>query len=332
MCRVQRIVVLLGLAELVVVVAMLVPNHGSVWSLSCFLSASGMAMWLALAIGVLLCILRRFLLRLPPILGKIVVLTVTSTVAMLGIGVMHALYVSLGQSSIVPEVGFWRYTLGCSAITVLITGFALHYFYVSDRWVAQMQAHARAEVDALQARIRPHFLFNSMNLIACLLRRDPEIAEQAVLDLSDIFRAALEAGDGESNLREECKLAERYLAIESLRLGDRLRVRWERVEPLPWELSLPRLILQPLLENAILHGISQLPAGGCVEVTLRCELQRLHITIVNPAPSPEGGRAGACHAQASIAHRLGYRFGPVTRMTGFWSEGYYTCDIVLPLT
>ncbi|AAF84434.1 histidine kinase [Xylella fastidiosa 32] len=331
MCRVPRIVVLLGLAELVVVVAMLVPDRGSVWSVSRFLSASGMAMWLALVIGVLLCVLRPLLLRLSPMLGKFAVLMVVSTVTMLGTGVMHVLYVSLGQRPIAPEVGFWRYTLGCSAITLLITGLLLHYFYVNDRWVAQLQAHARAEVNALQARIRPHFLFNSMNLIACLLRRDPEIAEQAVLDLCDLFRAALDAGERESNLREECELAERYLAIESLRLGDRLQVRWKRFEPLPWQLPLPRLVLQPLLENAILHGISQLPSGGCVEVSICCEAQRLYIRIVNPAPSPQRLAAGAGHAQASIAHRLGYRFGPDARMTGFWSGGYYSCDIVLPL-
>lgn len=158
MCRVPRIVVLLGLAELVVVVAMLVPDRGSVWSVSRFLSASGMAMWLALVIGVLLCVLRPLLLRLSPMLGKFAVLMVVSTVTMLGTGVMHVLYVSLGQRPIAPEVGFWRYTLGCSAITLLITGLLLHYFYVNDRWVAQLQAHARAEVNALQARIRPHFL------------------------------------------------------------------------------------------------------------------------------------------------------------------------------
>ncbi|MFN3545826.1 MAG: histidine kinase, partial [Thiobacillus sp.] len=88
-------------------------------------------------------------------------------------------------------------------------------------------ANARAQADALQARIRPHFLFNSMNLIASLVRRDPVVAERAVLDLSDLFRAALGAGEGDSTLRDECELAERYLSIESLRLGERLQVQWE---------------------------------------------------------------------------------------------------------
>ena len=127
-------------------------------------------------------------------------------------------------------------------MVALITALALRYFYVIDRWQAQVGAQARAEADALQARIRPHFLFNSMNMIASLLRRDPEVAERAVLDLSDLFRAALGAGEGNSSLAEEVRLAERYLAIEQLRLGDRLQVVWRKQEPLPWALPMPRLI------------------------------------------------------------------------------------------
>ncbi|KLD69326.1 histidine kinase, partial [Xanthomonas pisi DSM 18956] len=100
---------------------------------------------------------------------------------MLGAGIVHGLYAVLGQAPLGPLVGFWRFTLGSAATVVLITALALRYFYVSDRWEAQVQANARAEADALQARIRPHFLFNSMNLIASLLRRDPVVAEQAVL-------------------------------------------------------------------------------------------------------------------------------------------------------
>lgn len=149
--------------------------------------------------------------------------------------------------------GFWRFVGGSAAVEALITALALRYFYVIDRWEAQVGAHARAEVDALQARIRPHFLFNSMNMIASLLRRDPEVAERAVLDLSDLFRAALGAGEGNSTLTEEVQLAERYLDIEQLRLGERLQVEWHKTEPLPWALAMPRLMLQPLLENAVLH-------------------------------------------------------------------------------
>jgi two-component system sensor histidine kinase AlgZ len=247
--------------------------------------------------------------------------------------VIHALYTTLGNE---PQgVGFWRFTAGCAAVTSLIVALALRHFYVSDRWVAQVGANARAEVDALQARIRPHFLFNSMNLIASLLRRDPVVAERAVLDLSDLFRAALGAGEGDSTLAAECELAGQYLSIEQLRLGARLQVEWDRAEPLPWTLAMPRLTLQPLVENAVLHGISRLPEGGTVSIALRVENRRLHLRVRNPAPPQDFAQAslhrGAGHAQRSIAHRLAWRFGPQARVTAGWSDGYYACEVTLPL-
>jgi len=249
-------------------------------------------------------------------------------------GVVHALYAVLGDN-FTRGISFWRFTLGSAATTALITALALRYFYVSDRWAAQVQANARAQADALQARIRPHFLFNSMNLIASLLHRDPAVAERAVLDLSDLFRAALGAGEGDSTLRDECELAERYLSIESLRLGERLQVRWQREEPLPWDLPLPRLVLQPLVENAVLHGISRLPEGGTIELLLACTNNELQITVRNPAPDPQApGLAlarGAGHAQHSIGHRLAWRFGRAARMTAGWSEGYYACQVTVPI-
>ncbi|APO96363.1 sensor histidine kinase [Xanthomonas vesicatoria] len=336
LCRLPRLGAMLGLAELVVLVVTLVPDAGAARSitLSRFVSASGLALWLALAVTVLLCVLRPSLSRLPPKLGGLAALLIAALVAMLGAGIVHGLYAVLGQAPLGSLVGFWRFTLGSAATVVLITALALRYFYVSDRWEAQVQANARAEADALQARIRPHFLFNSMNLIASLLRRDPVVAEQAVLDLSDLFRAALGAGEGVSTLRAECELAERYLAIESLRLGERLQVRWHRQEPLPWELPMPRLVLQPLVENAVLHGVSRMPEGGTLYLSLRQRGSQLQIRIVNPAPQPGTQLpllAGAGHAQASISHRLAFQFGAGARMAASWNEGYYACEITLPL-
>jgi two-component system, LytTR family, sensor histidine kinase AlgZ len=136
---------------------------------------------------------------------------------------------------------------------------------------------ARAEADALQARIRPHFLFNSMNTIAGLVRRDPEVAERAVLDLSDLFRAALGAGEGDSSLADEVRTGRALPAIERCAWAPRLQVQWRRHEPLPWDLPLPRLVLQPLVENAVLHGVSRLRKGGTVEIGLRADGRWLHI-------------------------------------------------------
>jgi two-component system, LytTR family, sensor histidine kinase AlgZ len=207
----------------------------------------------------------------------------------------------------------------------------LRYLYAVDGWQAQVRASARAEADALQARIKPHFLFNSMNTIVGLVRRDPRVAERALLDLADLFRAALGAGKGESSLAEEVELAERYLAIEQLRLGERLHVRWRRGEPLPWDLPLPRLVLQPLVENAVLHGISRLPAGGSISIELATDDDLLHVSIHNPAPAPREGDGGSGHALRSIAHRLAYAFGPRARVTGRWHEGYYLAELRVPM-
>jgi two-component system sensor histidine kinase AlgZ len=266
-------------------------------------------------------------------LAAFLALALAGLIALFAAGVVYGLYNALGESVI--DVGFWRFVSGSAAIAVLITAFLLRYFYVSDRWVAQLNANARAEADALQARIRPHFLFNSMNLIASLVRRDPVVAERAVLDLSDLFRAALGAGEGDSSLLQEVELAKRYLSIESLRLGDRLQVEWRLAEPLPWSLLLPNLVLQPLVENAVLHGISRLPEGGKVEISIWVDGDELYFRIHNPAPSPQVAalalQKGAGHAQRNIAYRLTYKFGTRARVAGSWRDGCYVCEIVVPL-
>ena len=332
-CRPPRILVMLGMAQLVVLLVALWPGDGNSLTLGQFFSASAFSLWLALSIAVLLCVSRRHLSQLPVALGAASALGLTVFVAACVAGVVYGLYMTLGKPPV--QVGFGRFVLGSAAIALLITAFVLRYFYVSDRWEAQLNANARAEADALQARIRPHFLFNSMNLIASLVRRDPVVAERAVLDLSDLFRAALGASEGDSNLAQEVELARRYLSIESLRLCDRLQVEWDLKEPLPWSMKLPHLVLQPLVENSVLHGISRLPEGGKLEIGVWVDQDLLHVRICNPAPSPQAAslsiQAGTGHAQKNIAYRLAYKHGPEAVLQGSWSGGDYTCDLVLPL-
>jgi len=263
-------------------------------------------------------------------LGVLVAVLVSALVATVVSGIVHGLFAGVGAMHGWPS--FWRFVSGSAAIVALLTALALRYFYVIDRWQAQVAAKARAEAEALQARIRPHFLFNSMNMIASLLRRDPMLAERAVLDLSDLFRAALGAGESNSTLAEEVHLSERYLAIEQLRLGERLHVEWRKHEPLPWTLPMPRLVMQPLLENAVLHGISRLPQGGTVEIELLAEDAWLTLRVRNPSPPPGlDGVHGAGHAVRNIANRLAYMFGPRARMVSSSAEGVYVCEIHLPL-
>jgi two-component system sensor histidine kinase AlgZ len=334
LCRLTRLATMLGVAELVVLVLALAPAEGAEWTASRFASASGFALWVALTVSVLLCVSRARLSRLPKALGGALAIVLAGAVAALGAVMLYAIDDSLATGLVPGAVSARRFALGSAAITALIAAIVLRYLYAVDGWQAQVRASARAEADALQARIKPHFLFNSMNTIVGLVRRDPEVAERAVLDLSDLFRAALGAGEGSSTLAEEVELAERYLSIEQLRLGERLQVRWRREEPLPWDLALPRLVLQPLVENAVLHGVSRLPAGGTIEIALAADDDELRVSVHNPAPPPrehDTGGPGSRHAQRSIAHRLGYAFGPRARMTGRWHEGYYLAEFRVPL-
>jgi two-component system sensor histidine kinase AlgZ len=324
---------MLGMAEMVVVVVALWPGEVGRLPLAQFLSASAFALWIAVAVSVMLCISRQALSRLAPLLGIAASLGLSAAISLAAAGIVFALFTALGKPPV--EVSFWRFVSASAAIAVLITASAMRYFYVSDRWALQLNANARAEADALQARIRPHFLFNSMNLIASLVRRDPVVAERAVLDLSDLFRAALGAGEGDSNLTQEVELAKRYLSIESLRLGDRLQVEWRLAEPLPWSLRLPHLMLQPLVENAVLHGISRLLEGGKVEIAIWTDRGELYFRIRNPAPSPETAalslQKGTGHAQRNIVYRLAYKFNSRARLAGGWRDGSYVCEVVVPL-
>ncbi len=125
-----------------------------------------------------------------------------------------------------------------------MTGLALRYFYVSRQWRRNIEIQSRARVHALQARIRPHFLYNSMNTIAALTRSDPAAAEQAVTDLADLFRANLNEKRSQIPLKEELEVARIYQRIEQLRLGERLRVAWH-VQDLPMRALVPSLLVQP---------------------------------------------------------------------------------------
>jgi two-component system sensor histidine kinase AlgZ len=170
-------------------------------------------------------------------------------------------------------------------------GLALRYFYVSQQWKRNVEAEAAARVRALQARIRPHFLFNSMNVIASLTRSDPLRAEEAVTDLAELFRAALRESRERIRLDEEIDIARTYERIERLRLGERLKVEWS-VDDVPADALIPALILQPLIENAVYHGIEPLAGGGTVTVSGRRRGRFVEISVENPVDGRRRMREG----------------------------------------
>ena len=330
-CHLPRIAAVLAIAELVVLVIGLAPTHAQRWNAQEFLATSAFALWLGLTQAIVYCKTRAVIERLPYALGLTVAMLLPLLIAAFGAWSVQQVDIGLGTHYTLPEDQRWRFLGSVAALSMLICALSLRYFYVSEQWRARLNAQVKAEVDALQARIRPHFLFNSMNTIASLVRSDPVTAERAVEDLSELFRAALGAGHGESTLAEEIHLAERYLAIETLRLGERLRVDWQVAAEAPAELRLPRLVLQPLLENAVVHGIAPLAEGGEILIRIAPAAGRLHLLVRNPAPMPRTSDAGNQHAQDSIAQRLAYHFGSGVRMTRRYHDGYYLCEIELPL-
>ncbi len=182
------------------------------------------------------------------------------------------------------------------------------YLVIRTRWRAELIAQADARVQALQARIRPHFLFNSLNTIASLIPDDPDGAETATLDLADIFRGSMHRADQPISLTDELRLARQYLAMEKRRLGDRLDISW-RVEDLPQGAMVLPLMLQPLLENAVGHGIQARPEGGEVTLYGRAEGDRIVITIGNPLPPEGANTSGHGMAIRNIRERLALAYG-----------------------
>jgi two-component system, LytTR family, sensor histidine kinase AlgZ len=204
---------------------------------------------------------------------------------------------------------YWEFVVRNSLICLIVSGLALRYFYVSQQWRLNVESQARSRVNALQARIRPHFLYNSMNTIAALTRSDPARAEEAVQDLADLFRANLSEKRSLISLKEELESARIYQRIEQLRMGDRLRVRWD-VNDLPMRAMIPALTVQPLLENAIGHGVEHLDGGGEVVIEGDSSDGVVTLRVRNPLP-PEhaSSRSGHGIALDNIRERLTLLYG-----------------------
>jgi two-component system sensor histidine kinase AlgZ len=214
-------------------------------------------------------------------------------------------------------------------LAAIVGGALLRYFYVLEQWRARVRAEGKARFEALQARIRPHFLFNSMNTIVSLIRTRPAAAERAVEDLSDLFRAALGADNAVSTLGAELELVRNYLDIEQLRLGERLHVEFD-VAALPRQLPVPGLMLQPLIENAIYHGIEQV-AGGTISIRGVRAGGEIRIEIRNPRPR-EGERGPGRHgvALANTRSRIEYHFGRRGGLDIDAGADYFVCSVRLP--
>jgi two-component system sensor histidine kinase AlgZ len=287
--------------------------------------------WVGLSSLVVLCLLKPYLRKFSRTTSAMLTFTIIQLVTLLvsEIGYLLTLQFPL-LSTLEPEQHVF-FLLRNLMVSTIISGIALRYMFLQQQSERQSQAENRAKIQELQARIRPHFFFNSMNTIAALTQIDADKAERAIEDLSEIFRATLKSDLSMTTLEQEIELTQRYLAMEQLRLHDRLQIDWQ-IDPSTLKNSIPKLTLQPLVENAVYHGIESLPGGG--KITIQAALDKnIKIHITNPLPLDDATqRRGNQIAIQNICDRLEIAFGNRASLNGYQDDTLYTVELELPKT
>ena len=228
----------------------------------------------------------------------------------------------------------WRESLLIRSLMIagIIGWLGLRYLIVKYSADVIGKSKQEATMQALQSRIRPHFLFNSLNSVASLTRSDPPRAEAVLHDLADLFRVLLADARKLVPISAEREISRQYLEIEKIRLGDRLQIKWN-VGNIPRSAQMPALTLQPLLENAIYHGIEPRFAGGTIKIEMWAEGEMLNIMISNPLPDVRKTVRGKGNrlAQENIRQRLAGQFGDAASMQVIEEGGQYHVKVKFPI-
>ncbi len=209
---------------------------------------------------------------------------------------------------------------------------AVAWAMIEFLWLRQLSlqpSQAEGRLQALQARIRPHFLFNSLNTVLGLMRSDPRKAERTLENLADLFRVFMKDSRELVPLDDEVLLCKEYLTIEKLRLAERLSVRWE-IEDMPGDALLPSLLLQPLVENAVHHGIEPHSGSGEIVVAIRKSGDRVRVEIVNPIPAARPSRPGNHMALSNVRERLDLTFDVEGQLETVSADGWFRVIVQFP--
>jgi two-component system sensor histidine kinase AlgZ len=256
--------------------------------------------------------------------------------AFLVLGPFHPDYPFAADERVPSRPAIWLIGLVGNA---LVTALMFAFSHFRDR-LHEMELNAlrarhealAAQVQALQARLQPHFLFNCLNTVASLIEEDPKRAEAVVEKLSDLFRYTLEAGRRESvPLADEIEFVESYLEIEALRLGPRLRAALH-VDPAALREEVPPLVLQPAVENAVLHGIAPRREGGRLEIRAERRAQSVALRVEDDGPGPgSSAHRGSGTALADLRRRLQLLHGEAAGLEiGRSASGGFRVEITLP--
>ncbi len=331
-CSIRTVGGIMLIAQMVAIVITLVTRRISGSLFQDLVIVSAFVQWIALASAAALCAARPLLNRLPNLraLGfAYLILLLVELVVTEGATWVLWLFGAIGT----PRPDWYGYFhIQNFSIAVILDALALRYFLARHQVRQHTLAEMRARLEAQRARLRPHFLFNTMNSIASLLRSAPDKAESAIENMADLFRAMLGEQETLVPVNNEITIAKKYLDIESLRFDQRLNVDWD-VGKFPRKAVMPVLMLQPLLENAIDHGIEPNPAGGTIRLRLREENDMLHITVSNPLPpkksamtAPRGGGT-----LDTLRLRLVGHYGTAAQLDTKESPDRFTVTVNIPL-
>lgn len=286
LCTIRMVFTVIIIAQLFAFILVLYPGKSPLNAWQHLGLVSLFVQWCALTSSAVLCVSREFLGKFSNVvagaLSYLVILVIVYVISEVTFWMLSG----SGLGQIFIRQTHFSFVTRNILIGTLIGGPVLRYFYIQHQWKQRITAESRARFDALQARIQPHFLFNSLNTIASLTQIDPDKAEAAVENLADLFRVSLQENAQHHTLKEECELCRRYIDIEVLRLGERVNINWH-IDNLPGDALLPPLLLQPLLENAIYHGIERLPDGGTIDINGTLHNKQICIAITNPIADNE---------------------------------------------
>ena len=329
LCEAQSILFLVLVAELLVFVVVMAKSSFVDFSWMDLGLTSLFVQWLVLLSAAMLCYLRPFLTRLTAGSTTFICYSLILLLTLLFSITAEWFLLTADQTWQLVQSGNVARNL---VIASIMTGIAFRYFYLQHQMRQQEKSELNSRIQALQSRIRPHFLFNSMNIIASLISIDPELAEEVVEDLSELFRASLsDISNKPVSLQAELDLCEKYVHIESLRLDERLKVEWN-INVNTTQVRIPMLTLQPLLENSIYHGIQPLVEGGLVVVEIVEEANMLKLTVTNPiGDGDQSHERGNKMALDNTRRRLEAVYGQRVSVTTHQDDEVFITRIIYPL-
>ena len=322
------VVVIMALLALVL---LLVPGQGLTASWTSLGMMAMFLQWIGLLSLMLLCLSSPMLKRVSLPLGSALTFALIQLVTFVVSELTFQVTQNYGVLGDMVSENHTLYLLRNLALSIIISGVALRYLYIQRQLRIRIETENQAKIQALQARIRPHFLFNSMNTIAALVHDDADAAEKVILDLSEIYRATLKADDALTTLADEVALTRAYLEVEKLRLNERLSVDWN-IQEAALSVALPGLLIQPLVENAVYHGIEPRAAGGTVSIDIKQD-KKLRISIKNPLPrsGDETQQRGNQIAIKNIRERLHITYGKQAMLQSSQDENEYRVYIEIPV-